>query len=208
MLGSRLTKSLRGINNLLIVSGCFDLFENSAHKGSCSLDVLPSLLMLRGVCVPGGRFLESTRSRKSPRILSGSSCGKLSRCELSGHPCPSFLCHIPSVALLRGIVERGAACPAWFLCVSMVVVVHVLTCLHLLTSVFWQDPTLIFLTVAAFISLAIGVFVEQRPFGWLEGVAILMAVVVVVTVGAVNDYQKEKQFRDLNAQKENITVSH
>lgn len=35
----------------------------------------------------------------------------------------------------------------------------------------------------------------------------LTAVVVVVTVGAVNDYQKEKQFRDLNAQKENIEVT-
>jgi len=70
-----------------------------------------------------------------------------------------------------------------------------------------QDPTLIFLTVAAFISLAIGIFVEQRPFGWLEGVAILTAVAVVVTVGAVNDYQKEKQFRDLNAQKENVEVT-
>ena len=31
--------------------------------------------------------------------------------------------------------------------------------------------------------------------GWLEGVAILSAVVVVVTVASVNDYQKEKQFR-------------
>jgi len=70
-----------------------------------------------------------------------------------------------------------------------------------------QDPTLIFLTCAAFVSLAIGIFVEQRPYGWLEGVAILSAVVVVVTVGAVNDYQKEKQFRDLNAQKDNVDVT-
>jgi calcium-translocating P-type ATPase len=70
-----------------------------------------------------------------------------------------------------------------------------------------QDPTLIFLTCAAFISLFIGVFVEQKPLGWLEGFAILMAVVVVVTVGAVNDYQKEKQFRDLNAKKDDVTVT-
>eukprot|EP00960_Hanusia_phi_P062743 765252-Hanusia_phi.AAC.6 len=42
---------------------------------------------------------------------------------------------------------------------------------------------------------------------WLEGVAILFAVVVVVTVGAVNDYQKEKQFRDLNAKKDDIDIT-
>ncbi len=47
----------------------------------------------------------------------------------------------------------------------------------------------------------------QKPYGWLEGTAILSAVVVVVTVGAVNDYQKEKQFRDLNAQKENVQIT-
>jgi hypothetical protein len=39
------------------------------------------------------------------------------------------------------------------------------------------------------------IFIEQKPLGWLEGVAILSAVVVVVTVASVNDYQKEKQFR-------------
>jgi hypothetical protein len=32
-----------------------------------------------------------------------------------------------------------------------------------------QDETLIFLIVAAFISLFIGVFIEQKPLGWLEG---------------------------------------
>jgi len=42
------------------------------------------------------------------------------------------------------------------------------------------------------------IFIEQKPLGWLEGVAILSAVVVVVTVASVNDYQKEKQFRKLN----------
>jgi len=70
-----------------------------------------------------------------------------------------------------------------------------------------QDPTLIFLTCAALLSLFIGIFVEAKPLGWLEGVAILFAVVVVVTVGAVNDYQKERQFRDLNAKKEDVEVT-
>ena len=70
-----------------------------------------------------------------------------------------------------------------------------------------KDPTLIFLTVAAFISLFIGIFIEQKPLGWLEGVAILSAVVVVVLVASINDYQKEKQFRDLNAKKDDVQIT-
>ena len=41
----------------------------------------------------------------------------------------------------------------------------------------------------------------------LEGVAILSAVVVVVMVASINDYQKEKQFRDLNAKKEDVEIT-
>ena len=33
-----------------------------------------------------------------------------------------------------------------------------------------DDPTLKFLICASFISLFIGIFVEQDPMGWLEGV--------------------------------------
>ena len=29
----------------------------------------------------------------------------------------------------------------------------------------------------------------------------------IATVGAVNDYQKKKQFRDLNAKKDDVTVT-
>eukprot|EP00286_Rhodomonas_abbreviata_P006837 CAMPEP_0181326618 /NCGR_PEP_ID=MMETSP1101-20121128/21609_1 /TAXON_ID=46948 /ORGANISM="Rhodomonas abbreviata, Strain Caron Lab Isolate" /LENGTH=1138 /DNA_ID=CAMNT_0023435113 /DNA_START=148 /DNA_END=3564 /DNA_ORIENTATION=+ len=69
-----------------------------------------------------------------------------------------------------------------------------------------KDPTLIFLCFAAVVSLIIGVFVEQDPMGWLEGTAILTAVFVVVMVGSVNDYQKESQFRALNAKKDDMQV--
>ncbi|KAG0047246.1 hypothetical protein BGZ83_007676, partial [Gryganskiella cystojenkinii] len=41
---------------------------------------------------------------------------------------------------------------------------------------------------------------------WVEGVAILVAVMIVVMVGSVNDYQKEAQFRKLNAKKEDREV--
>ena len=40
---------------------------------------------------------------------------------------------------------------------------------------------------------------SEKEAGWIEGVAILIAVVVVVLVTAFNDWQKEKQFRGLQA---------
>eukprot|EP00291_Cryptomonas_curvata_P024180 CAMPEP_0172171232 /NCGR_PEP_ID=MMETSP1050-20130122/11774_1 /TAXON_ID=233186 /ORGANISM="Cryptomonas curvata, Strain CCAP979/52" /LENGTH=1025 /DNA_ID=CAMNT_0012842633 /DNA_START=72 /DNA_END=3146 /DNA_ORIENTATION=- len=70
-----------------------------------------------------------------------------------------------------------------------------------------QDPTLIFLTCAAGFSLFIAIFVEQSDYGWLEGVAILFAVLVVISVGAINDYQKEAQFRELNAKKDDVPIT-
>lgn len=74
------------------------------------------------------------------------------------------------------------------------------------------------LTIAAIVSLTVGIYedvnmVEYDAFGnpipgvkWVEGVAIIAAVVLVVVVGSVNDFQKEKQFRDLNAKKEDRLV--
>jgi Ca2+-transporting ATPase len=41
---------------------------------------------------------------------------------------------------------------------------------------------------------------------WLEGIAILSAVIVVVTVSAVNDYQKDQQFRELSSIKDDVHV--
>lgn len=37
---------------------------------------------------------------------------------------------------------------------------------------------------------------------WVEGVSIIVAVLLVVLVGSINDYQKEKQFQRLNAKKQ------
>ncbi|XBW34944.1 hypothetical protein QEN19_000508 [Hanseniaspora menglaensis] len=78
-----------------------------------------------------------------------------------------------------------------------------------------QDRTLIILSVAAVVSLALGLYelygqpaefdaegVKIPKVDWVEGVAILVAVVVVVLVGAVNDYQKELQFKNLSSQEQ------
>lgn len=45
-----------------------------------------------------------------------------------------------------------------------------------------------------------------EPGSWMEGVAVLVAVLIVAFVTAGNDYSKEKQFRSLNDAKNDIRV--
>ena len=74
----------------------------------------------------------------------------------------------------------------------------------------YNDKVLIVLSVAAVIALALGFYQAfGQPQGgveWIEGVAILVAIIVVVVVGALNDWQKERQFAKLNKKKENREV--
>ncbi|CAG8527717.1 11332_t:CDS:2 [Ambispora leptoticha] len=78
-----------------------------------------------------------------------------------------------------------------------------------------QDKVLIILTVAAFVSLGLGLYEDFGPntkdtnepkIKWVEGVAIVIAIAIVVMVGSINDWQKEKQFQRLNAKKEDRNV--
>ncbi|KAF9921596.1 hypothetical protein FBU30_008350 [Linnemannia zychae] len=90
-----------------------------------------------------------------------------------------------------------------------------------------QEKILILLLVAAIVSIALGIYEDYgmkhdptmkytrdyQPYyatdpkiSWVEGVAILVAVIIVVLVGSINDYQKEAQFRKLNAKKEDREV--
>ncbi|KAK0051870.1 PMCA2 [Biomphalaria pfeifferi] len=83
-----------------------------------------------------------------------------------------------------------------------------------------QDVTLIILIVAAIISLGLSFYKApkedqtgireedtyessgsdfEEAAGWIDGLAILVAVVVVVLVTAFNDWSKEKQFRGLQS---------
>ncbi|KAI8149542.1 PMCA-type calcium-translocating P-type ATPase [Fennellomyces sp. T-0311] len=82
----------------------------------------------------------------------------------------------------------------------------------------FRDKTLILLGVAAIISLAVGIYEtiaipEYDEFGnkvpgikWVEGVVIIAAITIVVLAGSINDFQKDKQFRKLNAKKEDRQV--
>jgi len=83
----------------------------------------------------------------------------------------------------------------------------------------------VLLSIAAVVSLALGIFqtvgtppetvpCESNPseqcalpkVDWVEGVAIVVAIVIVVVVGSLNDWQKERQFRALNEKKEDRGV--
>eukprot|EP01036_Dinobryon_divergens_P029362 gene29362-38444_t len=68
-----------------------------------------------------------------------------------------------------------------------------------------QDTTVIVLIVAAVVSLVVGTLDDPKK-GWIEGVAILIAVVVVAVVTATNNYNKELQFRKLNAVKDDVQI--
>ena len=71
------------------------------------------------------------------------------------------------------------------------------------------------MSVAAVVSLGLGLFQDsgttrpegEPPVDWVEGVAIIAAILIVVVVGSLNDWQKEKQFRALNAKKEDRFVN-
>ncbi|KAJ2183086.1 plasma membrane calcium [Coemansia sp. RSA 551] len=78
-----------------------------------------------------------------------------------------------------------------------------------------HDKMLILLIVAAIVSLAIGIYQDVRVTGdpeddqnvhWVEGFAIIVAIAVVTLVASINDFQKEKQFRKLNAKKNDRRV--
>ena len=53
------------------------------------------------------------------------------------------------------------------------------------------------LICSSFLSLALSIW--EKSTEWIEGVAILIAVIVVVLVTAINDWSKEKQFRELQS---------
>lgn len=71
------------------------------------------------------------------------------------------------------------------------------------------DSTIIILSIAAVVSLALGLAFPEQFFNpdcmcidtdstaWVEGVAILVAVIVIVMVGSLQDYDKELKFRAL-----------
>lgn len=79
-----------------------------------------------------------------------------------------------------------------------------------LLRLFWEalhDTTLVILMLAGAISLVLGLTTEEdKSTSWIEGCSILLSVLTVTLITAVNDYQKERQFRAMNTIKDDLRV--
>lgn len=72
----------------------------------------------------------------------------------------------------------------------------------------FKDTTLQILSAAAIVSLIMGIYTQGWKLGWLEGLSIIIAVLIIVSVTTVNNYFKEQQFLKLNAmaKQKNVNV--
>ena len=62
-----------------------------------------------------------------------------------------------------------------------------------------KDLMVRILIVSAIVSIVLGcTFSEDPSKDWIDGVSIVIAVLVVVLVGSITDYQKELKFHELN----------
>ncbi|KAH9025697.1 Ca-transporting ATPase [Lactarius deliciosus] len=77
-----------------------------------------------------------------------------------------------------------------------------------------QDKVLVLLLIATVVSFTLGLFQDIRtshpqgdhPMDWVQGVAIVVAILVVVAVGSLNDWKRERQFQALDERKEGRLV--
>ncbi|KAI9343496.1 PMCA-type calcium-translocating P-type ATPase [Obelidium mucronatum] len=75
-----------------------------------------------------------------------------------------------------------------------------------------SDKIMILLSIVSCISLSIGIYedvhteIPSERIHWIEGFSVMTAVIIVVLASSINDLQKDKQFRTLNAKKEDRVV--
>ncbi|KAH9054210.1 calcium-translocating P-type ATPase [Lactarius vividus] len=73
-----------------------------------------------------------------------------------------------------------------------------------------RDKVIVLLFTAATVSLALGLFQDFRtsrpqrepPVDWVHGVAIIAAILIIIIVGSLNDWQKERQLQVLDEKNE------
>jgi Ca2+-transporting ATPase len=71
----------------------------------------------------------------------------------------------------------------------------------------FEDLMIRILVAAAIIQTVLGATVGEDPaIDWIDGISIIIAVVVVVTVGSITNYSKEKQFKKINDEKNAMTL--
>ena len=66
-----------------------------------------------------------------------------------------------------------------------------------------EDKMIIILIISSIVEIGISLFnifikKETNNMDWLDGISIIIAIIVVVTVGSVTNYKKEMKFHDLN----------
>ena len=69
-----------------------------------------------------------------------------------------------------------------------------------------EDLMIRILILAAFFQIIVGSIpiIRESENDWVEGLSIIVAVVIVVSVGSITNYSKEKKFRELNEQKDQL----
>jgi Ca2+-transporting ATPase len=62
-----------------------------------------------------------------------------------------------------------------------------------------EDLMIRILIVAAIVEIVLGTTLSDNPkTDWIDGLSIIIAIVVVVLVGSITNYNKEKKFHELN----------
>jgi len=70
----------------------------------------------------------------------------------------------------------------------------------------FKDTTIIILLACAVLSLGFGIKQHGWKEGWYDGGSIILAVILVIVVSSVSNFNQSRQFRKLSAESENIGV--
>ncbi|KAH1049625.1 hypothetical protein AAZX31_08G044500 [Glycine max] len=70
----------------------------------------------------------------------------------------------------------------------------------------FKDPTIIILLVCAVLSLGFGIKQHGWKDGWYDGGSIILAVVLVIVVSSVSNFNQSRQFQKLSAKSDNLGV--
>ena len=75
----------------------------------------------------------------------------------------------------------------------------------LITGVF-EDFILKVLCVAAVVAMVVGIYNDGFALGWIDGVSIIVAIVIIVVVTVANDLAKEAKFQELMQKSDVMTA--
>jgi len=70
----------------------------------------------------------------------------------------------------------------------------------------FEDCILKILVVAAIFNTIIGIWKDGWTHGWIDGASIFIAIIIIVSVTAGNNYVKEKQFQELQSKQDVANV--